>query len=268
MIRTSHLSFLLKPRRYMKAFHFLHHTPNGDIPFCFRPCAWCDFTTIRLAKNVRKLHLDFGDSYHCIMAYVEQICRYAIEEMHHLDGLVLTISNLRCIHSEGHAATLISRINEATRETGRLLSVGTKAFSIRPDHEDFALESWFWKTTDGRQHLCWVDDWAKQIAANEAAAEALFGKHRLTTAPTATAPVTMAPAIIAPAIMAPATVAPATFAAATVAPAAVAPTTLAGTTDADTAEDASSELDFVDELDFDDSDPDEDGFDDFMPTPQ
>lgn len=284
MIHASPLNFLLKPHRYMRSFHFVHHTPNGNIPFSFSPCAWCDFTTIQLAKNVRKLHLDFGDSYHCIMGYIEQICRLAIEEMHHLELLVLTLSNLRCFHSEGYAAILINKINEATRETGRLLSVGTKAFSTGPDEEGFASESWFWQSTEGRGHLCWVDDWAKQIAENEAAAEALFGKRRLTTAPTATAPAPTAPITTALTTTAPTTSAATPLAAtttpsnttapATITPATVEPATLAAGTDADATEDASSELDFDDEmdfddeLDFDDSDLDGDGFDDFMPTPQ
>jgi hypothetical protein len=218
MIRTSPLNFLLNPYRYMKSdnrgfsFLFVHHTPRASYPFS--PCTRCDFQTITLAKNVHKLHLDFGDSYHCIMGSIEAICRLAIEEMSHLERLVLTLSNIRCIHSDGYMAWLINKINESTRETGRLLSVGSKAFSTGPHAEDFAAESWFWQTTRPRSHL---DDWAEKCAADAAAAEALFGQRRLTVAPAA------------------------------------AEDALDG--------DASSERGFTD------GDPDEDDFDDFMPTP-
>jgi hypothetical protein len=167
---------------------------------------------------VRKLHLDFGDSYHCIMGSIEAICRLAIEEMSRLERLVLTLSNIRCIHSDGYMACLVNKINESTRETGRLLSVGSKAFSTGPHAEDFATESWFWQTTRPRSHLAWVDNWAEKCAADDAAAEALFGQRRLTVAPSASEDALD--------------------------------------------EDASSERGFTD------SDPDEDDFDDFMPTPQ
>ena len=162
-------------------FHFVHRHPEVSYPFS--PCTRCDFRTILLAKNVRNLHLDFGDSYHCIMGSIEAICRLAIEEMHHLKRLVLTLSNIRCIHSDGIMARLIDTISDATRETGRLLSIGSKAISTGPHEDDYASESWFWQATEPRSHLTWVDDWALQDAADAAAAAALFGPRRLTAAP-------------------------------------------------------------------------------------
>jgi hypothetical protein len=258
MIRAAPLNFLLNPHRYMRPNHrddsflFVHHTPDGIISCPFSPCTWCDFRTISLARNVRKLHLEFGDLHHCTMGPIEGICRLAIEEMHHLECLVLTLSNYWCIYGDGYAAVLTNKINEATQETGRLLLVNSKAFSNGPDHEDSASESRFWQTTEPRSHLCWVDDWAKKIAEDEAAAEALFGKRRLTMATTT----------------------PATTALATKAPATTAPISTTPIANADVTEDASSELDFDeqldfdDALDFDDSGPDEEYFDYFMPAPQ
>ena len=265
MIRTAPLNFLLNPHRYMGPNHrgdpflFVHHTPDGTIPCPFSPCTRCDFRTISLAKMVRKLHLDFGDSCHCIIDSIEGICRLAIEEMHHLERLVLTLSNLRCIHSDGYVTFLINKINEATKETGRLLSVGSKAFSNSPDHEDFASESWFWQTTEPRSHLCWVDNWVKKIAEDEAAAEALFGKRRLTAASATAASATAAPAT---------TATPATTALAINAPATTAPVSTTPIINADANDDGSSKLDFDDEPDFDDSDPEEEYFDYFMLAPQ
>jgi len=215
------LKFILTLHRYMRPddrgfyFLFVHRKPNVSYPFS--PCTRCDFRTISLAKNVRKLHLDFGDSYHCIMGSIQAICRLAIEEMRYLERLVLTLSNIRCIHSNGDMARLINKINDATRETGRLLSVSSEVFSTGLHEKGFASESWFWQTTEPRSHLVWVDDWAKKIASDAAAAEARFGQRRHTQA---------------------------------------------AATDSDDAGDASSEDSFSD------IDPDEDDFNDFMPSPQ
>jgi hypothetical protein len=162
-------------------FHFVHRTPVASYPFS--PCTRCDFYTIKLAENVRKLHLDFGDSSHCIIDSIEAICRLAVEDMLQLEHLVLTLSNIQCVDSAGNMARLIEKINYSTDETGRLLSVSSKAFCAGPYVADYASESWFWQATEPRGHLAWVDDWTKKIAADAAAAEALFGQRRLTKAP-------------------------------------------------------------------------------------
>jgi hypothetical protein len=72
---------------------------------------------------------------------------------------------------------LINKINDSTRETGRLLSVGTRAFSTGPNMEDFASESWFWQASQPRRTLTWMDTWALRCAVDAAAAEALFGRR-------------------------------------------------------------------------------------------
>ncbi len=180
----SPLNVKLILHRYMKrdndGFYRLFYHGYTREHFLYSPCPKCDHKTILLAKNVRSLHLDFGDSYHCIMPIIEQTCSIAIREMP-LERLVVTISNIWSYQTCRYLSRLIWKVNNATQETGRLLSVSSKAFSPGPTWADFGSESWFWQTTGGRKVMTWVDDWNKKRADDAAAIERLYGKSKAVT---------------------------------------------------------------------------------------
>jgi hypothetical protein len=137
----------------------------------------CDYKTILLAKNVRSLHLDFGDSYHCVMHTIERTCKVAIENMQ-LQRLELTVSNIWSWDNHWWLGQVIHRVNDATKETGRLLSVSSKPFSAGSYTAGFASETWFWNTTQGGEPLQWVDDWAKKRADDAAKMKALYDRRK------------------------------------------------------------------------------------------
>jgi hypothetical protein len=165
----------MKPGRM--GFHraFSHGPEQGS--YYYSPCPMCDYKTILLAKNVRSLHLGFGDSYRCVMHIIERTCKVAIENMQ-LQRLELTVSNIWRWDNYWWLGQVIHRINDATKETGRLLSVSSESFSAGSYTAGFASETWFWNATEGGEPLQWVDDWAKKCAYDAAKMKALYDKRK------------------------------------------------------------------------------------------